>query len=49
MSASDREFHIILWGASGFTGRLVAEYLLEKYGSGGALRWALVTSTIHFF
>ena len=41
MSASDREFHIILWGASGFTGRLVAEYLLEKYGSGETLRWAL--------
>jgi len=41
MSASEREFHIILWGASGFTGRLVAEYLLEKYGSGETLRWAL--------
>ena len=41
MSASDREFHIILWGASGFTGRLVAEYLFGKYGNRGTLRWAL--------
>jgi short subunit dehydrogenase-like uncharacterized protein len=38
---SDREFDIILWGASGFTGRLVAEHLLHRYGSDGTLRWAL--------
>jgi len=36
-----REFDIILWGATGFTGRLVAEYLLGRYGSGADLRWAL--------
>ena len=27
----NREFDIIIWGASGFTGRLVAEYLFKKY------------------
>lgn len=27
-----RPFDIVLWGATGFTGRLVAEYLLENYG-----------------
>ena len=37
----DREFDVIVWGASGFTGRLVAEYLLEHYGVGGELRWAI--------
>ncbi len=37
----DREFDLIVWGASGFTGRLVAEYLLERYGASGDLRWAL--------
>ena len=37
----DREFDVIVWGASGFTGRLVAEYLLERYGVGGGLRWAM--------
>jgi short subunit dehydrogenase-like uncharacterized protein len=36
-----REFEIVLWGATGFTGRLVAEYLLERHGAGGALRWAI--------
>jgi len=40
-SPPDREFEVILWGASGFTGRLVAEYLLARYGGGADLRWAL--------
>lgn len=35
------EFDLILWGATGFTGRLVAEYLLKTYGAGEDLRWAL--------
>ena len=35
------EFELILLGATGFTGALVAEYLLERYGSDGELRWAL--------
>ncbi|MDJ0908376.1 MAG: saccharopine dehydrogenase NADP-binding domain-containing protein [Woeseiaceae bacterium] len=38
---SDREFDIIVWGATGFTGVLVAEYLLDRYGVGGDLRWAI--------
>lgn len=37
----DREFDVIVYGASGFTGQLVAEYLNERYGSGDKLRWAL--------
>ena len=36
-----REFDIIIWGASGFTGRLVASYLFSKYGTSGNLRWAM--------
>lgn len=38
---TEREFDIVLWGATGFTGALVAEYLLERYGSSGPLRWAI--------
>ena len=38
--ASERLFDVIVWGASGFTGRLVAEYLATKYSS-GELRWAM--------
>ena len=37
----DREFDVIVWGASGFTGRLVAEYLFKKYGVGNAVKWAM--------
>ncbi|MBB5711531.1 saccharopine dehydrogenase family protein [Sphingomonas xinjiangensis] len=34
------EFDIVLYGATGFTGRLVAEYLAQRYGDGG-VRWAM--------
>ena len=36
-----REFDVIVWGATGFTGRLVAEYLAENYGVVGKLKWAI--------
>jgi short subunit dehydrogenase-like uncharacterized protein len=36
-----RELHVLLQGATGFTGRLVAEHLLRRHGVGGALRWAI--------
>ena len=32
---------LIVFGASGFTGRLVAEYLQRSQGNGPALRWAM--------
>ena len=35
------EFDIIVYGASGFTGRLVAEYLVTRYGSGSDVNWAM--------
>lgn len=34
-----REFDIVIYGATGFTGRLVAEYMIAKNGHG--LRWAM--------
>ena len=37
----DREFDIVLWGATGFTGRLAAEKLAASIGSRGDLRWAI--------
>jgi short subunit dehydrogenase-like uncharacterized protein len=36
-----REFDIVVLGASGFTGRLVVEYLLSTYGTNGKLKWAI--------
>jgi short subunit dehydrogenase-like uncharacterized protein len=39
MNRAEREFELIVWGATGFTGRLVAEYLAAAEGAG--LRWAV--------
>lgn len=36
-----REFDIIVYGATGFTGRLVAEYLNKQYGNGDSVKWAM--------
>jgi short subunit dehydrogenase-like uncharacterized protein len=38
---SEREFDVVVYGATGFTGALVAEYLLRHYGLGQGLRWAI--------
>ena len=35
----DREYELILWGATGFTGVLTAEYIHKHYGT--ELRWAI--------
>jgi short subunit dehydrogenase-like uncharacterized protein len=40
-AVSEREFDVVLYGASGYTGRLVAEYLNGRFGAGGELRWAM--------
>ena len=40
MSLDKREFDVIVWGASGFTGRLVAEYLFQNYDH-NELNWAI--------
>jgi short subunit dehydrogenase-like uncharacterized protein len=37
----NREFDLIVFGATGFTGRLVAEYLHHTYGAAGSVRWAM--------
>jgi short subunit dehydrogenase-like uncharacterized protein len=38
---ADRDFDIIVYGATGFTGRLVAEHMLAQYGVGRDVRWAM--------
>ena len=41
MTPNTPQFDLILWGATGFTGQITAEYLLKEYGVDGSLRWAL--------
>ena len=36
-----KQFDLVVHGATGFTGRLVVEYLLQRYPNGGELRWAM--------
>jgi short subunit dehydrogenase-like uncharacterized protein len=39
-ATGSREFDVVVWGATGFTGRLVAEHLLRRSGE-ESFRWAL--------
>ncbi|OGB47465.1 MAG: saccharopine dehydrogenase [Burkholderiales bacterium RIFCSPLOWO2_12_FULL_65_40] len=36
-----KPFDLVVHGATGFTGRLVVEYLLQRHPAGGGLRWAM--------
>jgi short subunit dehydrogenase-like uncharacterized protein len=39
--AGEREFDVIVYGATGFTGRLVAEHMLATHGVGRGVTWAM--------
>ena len=36
-----KTYDLIIWGASGFTGKLVATYLFKNYGNDDSLKWAM--------
>jgi short subunit dehydrogenase-like uncharacterized protein len=38
---SEREFDVVVFGASGYTGKLVAEYIQSEYGENGSVKWAI--------
>jgi len=38
---SPKKFDIVVYGATGFTGQLVAEYLAARYGNDKDLKWAM--------
>ena len=38
---SSAKFDIVVYGATGFTGQLVAEYLAAHYKNDTALKWAM--------
>ncbi|MFT2092052.1 saccharopine dehydrogenase family protein [Paraglaciecola sp. 2405UD69-4] len=39
--STNKEFDIVIYGATGFTGRLVAEYLVKQYSKDNSLKWAM--------
>ena len=38
---SDKNFDVVVYGATGFTGKLVVEYMLNQYGSDQSISWAM--------
>lgn len=46
MTEDRLEFDLVLLGATGFTGQLVARYLAGRYGVNGDLRWALAGRSV---
>ena len=36
-----KTFDVVVYGATGFTGRLVAEYLVQTYGQASDVKWAM--------
>ena len=36
-----KEYDFVVYGATGFTGKLVVEYLVEKYSENSESSWAL--------
>ena len=36
-----RTYDIVIWGATGFTGRLVMAYMAKTYGVNGEIKWAV--------
>jgi short subunit dehydrogenase-like uncharacterized protein len=44
--SSSKKFDIVVYGATGFTGQLVAEYLASRYKNDKQLRWAMAGRSI---
>lgn len=38
---SDRQYHIVVFGATSFVGEILTRYLLQRHGVGGDLQWAI--------
>ena len=38
---SDKNFDVVVYGATGFTGKLVVEYMLNQYANDQSLSWAM--------
>tara|TARA_B100001027_G_scaffold90154_1_gene61856 strand:- start:1863 stop:3032 length:1170 start_codon:yes stop_codon:yes gene_type:complete len=43
---SDREFDVVIFGASGYTGKLVAEYMHDQYGDDQSIKYAIAGRNI---
>jgi len=39
--SSDREYDVVVYGATSFVGQILCKYLVTRHGVGGELRWAI--------
>ena len=37
----DKKFDIVVYGATGYTGKLVVDYMVSNYGKAENLKWAI--------
>ena len=40
-STTEKKYDIVVYGATGFTGKLLAEYITRTYGVTKQLKWAI--------
>ena len=38
---NEKNFDVVIYGATGFTGKLVVEYMLKQYGNDNSISWAM--------
>ena len=44
--SNEKKFDVVIYGATGFTGRLVAEYMVRQYGHNQEVTWAMAGRNI---
>ena len=44
---NDNKFDVVIYGATGFTGKLVAEYMVSQYGHNQDITWAMAGRNIN--
>ena len=37
----DKKFDVVVYGATGYTGKLVVDYMVSNYGKAENLKWAI--------
>ena len=41
LNNANKKYDVVIFGATGFTGKLVVEYFLSQYAAGSNVSWAM--------
>ena len=41
LNSANKKYDLVIFGATGFTGKLVVEYILSKYAGNSEIKWAM--------